>query len=385
MQDTRRPRLLTRVRHLLRAKHYSRRTEDAYAAWIRRFILFHDKRHPRDMGAPEVASFLSHLAVQHGVSASTQNQAKAAIQFLYREVLELPLPWLDEVVRAKRPLTLPVVLTRDEVVRLISALDGVPRVVATLLYGSGMRLLECLQLRVKDLDLSGNQILVRRGKGGRDRAGVLPVVVRETLERHLARVRLQHDADLRNGGGYVELPHATARKYPSAAREWAWQWVFPATRQYDDPETGQRRRHHLHETVVQRAVRRAVKLANLTKHATSHTLRHSFATHLLEDGHDIRTVQELLGHKDVRTTMIYTHVLGRGPAGVRSPADRIALPAYEAPPPHKPTPTPPITQPNAPPQEHANDDRAADPDRCEDPIADPAEDKGRSAFWKKGV
>jgi len=317
----RKPRLLDTVRDALRLRHYSRRTERAYLGWIRRYIVFHAKRHPAEMGAAEVSRFLSSLAVEGRVSASTQNQALAALLFLYGPVLGVELPWLDELVRAVRPERLPVVRSRDEVRAVLLVLRGTPRLMAVLLYGAGLRLLECARLRVKDLDFAANQIVVRSGKGDRDRVTLLPAVVRPALERQLARVRAQHERDLRAGAGWVELPHALARKYPNAGREWAWQWVFPATRTYTERTTSQRRRHHLHETVVQRAVYRAVREAGLTKPASCHTFRHSFATHLLEDGYDIRTVQELLGHRDVRTTMIYTHVLNRGPAGVRSPLD----------------------------------------------------------------
>jgi len=257
------------------------------------------------------------------VSASTQNQALAALLFLYGPVLGVELPWLDGLVRAVRPERLPVVLSRDEG-RAVLLARGTSRLMAVLLYGAGLRLLECARLRVKDLDFAANQIVVRSGKGDRDRVTILPAVVRPALERQLARVRAQHERDRRAGAGWVELPHALARKYPNAGREWAWQWVFPATRTYTERTTGQRRRHHLHETVVQRAVHRAVREAGLTKPASCHTFRHSFATHLLEDGYDIRTVQKLLGHRDVRTTMIYTHVLNRGPAGVHSPLDGLA-------------------------------------------------------------
>jgi integron integrase len=319
------PRLLDRVRHALRARHASRRTEKAYVAWSRRYILFHDKRHPAEMGAPEVSKFLTSLAVDGNVAASTQNQALSALLFLYRHVLEQDLPWLDGVVRARRPAHLPVVLTRDEVRLVVQALHGPPRLMALLLYGAGLRLLECAQLRVKDVDFGANQIVVRAGKGSKDRVSMLPAAAKADLARHLEVVKEQHAADLRHGAGWVELPWALSRKYPNAGREWGWQWVFPATRLYVDRATGQRRRHHLHESVLQRAMKAAVLRAGIAKHATSHSFRHSFATHLLEDGHDIRTVQELLGYHDVSTTMIYTHVLNRGPAGVRSPADRMLL------------------------------------------------------------
>jgi integron integrase len=319
------PRLLDRVRLAIRARHYSRRTETAYVHWIRRYIVFHGKRHPSEMGAVEVTAFLSALAVQSKVAASTQNQAMNAVLFLYREVLGVALPWLDDIVRAKRPLHLPVVLTRREVRAILEQLDGVPKLMAVLLYGAGLRLLECCRLRIKDLDFEANQIVIRDGKGNKDRMTMLPAAVKSELARHVARVRAQHAADLGRSAGWVELPWALGRKYPNAGRELGWQWVFPATRFYVDRATGQRRRHHLHESVLQRAVKEAVTKAGIAKRATCHTFRHSFATHLLEDGHDIRTVQELLGHQDVSTTMIYTHVLNRGPAGVRSPADRMFL------------------------------------------------------------
>jgi integron integrase len=277
------------------------------------------------MGAPEVTAFLTSLAVHDKVAASTQNQALSALLFLYREVLGVELPWLDDVVRAKRPQHLPVVLTRDEVRAVLQRLDGVPRLMALLLYGAGLRLLECCRLRVKDVDFARNQILIRDGKGHKDRVTMLPAAVKTALALHLAGAREQHQADLRHGAGWVELPGALLRKYPNAGREWGWQWVFPATRIYVERVTGQRRRHHLHESVLQRAVRDAARAARIAKRTTCHTFRHSFATHLLEESHDIRTVQELLGHRDVSTTMIYTHVLNRGPAAVQSPADRMPL------------------------------------------------------------
>ncbi len=317
------PRLLDRVRAALRARHYSRRTEKAYVHWIKRYIFFHGKRHPAEMGAAEVTAFLTALAVRDRVAASTQNQALNALLFLYREILGVELPWLDGLVRAKRPQHLPTVLTREEVRTVLEQLDRAPRLMALLLYGAGLRLLECCRLRIKDVDFATNQITIRDGKGSKDRVTMLPSAVKIDLARHVERARALHQRDLAAGAGWVELPWALGRKYPNAGREWAWQWVFPATRLYVDPSTGQRRRHHLHESVVQRAVREAVLKAGLAKKATCHTLRHSFATHLLEDGHDIRTVQELLGHQDVSTTMIYTHVLNRGPAAVRSPADRV--------------------------------------------------------------
>ncbi len=317
------PRLLARVRCAIRERHYSPRTEDAYVRWIRRFIFFNGVRHPAELGAEQLSAFLNSLAVKDQVTASTQNQALAALLFLYRQVLGQDFPWLDNLVRAKRPSRLPVVLTRGEVRAILSLMEGVCRLMATLLYGSGLRLLECCRLRVKDVDFGRSQLLVRQGKGDKDRVTVLPASIQTGLTAHLEHVRAQHQRDLAAGAGWVELPAALARKLPNAGRDWVWQWVFPATRTYFHRQTGQRRRHHLHETVVQQAVRRALLASGLRKRATCHTFRHSFATHLLEDGSDIRTVQELLGHNDVATTMIYTHVLGRGPAGVLSPADRL--------------------------------------------------------------
>ncbi len=328
------PKLLDRVREAIRSRHYSRNTEDAYVAWIKRFIFFHGKRHPMEMGAEEITRFLSSLAVEGRVAASTQNQALSALLFLYREVLQHDLPWLEGVVRAKRPIRLPVVLTREEVQAVLGHLRGAPSLMGVLLYGAGLRLLECAQLRVKDVDFGLNHILVRNGKGQKDRVTLLPATAKAELARHLEAVRQQHQRDLSRGAGWVAPPGALERKYPNAGRDWAWHWVFPATSCYVDRETGKRRRHHLHESVVQRAVKEAVRRAGIPKPATPHTLRHSFATHLLEDGYDIRTVQELLGHKDVSTTMIYTHVLNRGPAAVRSPADRLAIL-------HTPGPAPP--------------------------------------------
>ncbi len=327
------PKLLDRVRLAMRAHHYSPRTEEAYVAWIKRYIFFHAKRHPSEMGAEEVTRFLSSLALDGRVAASTQNQALSALLLLYREVLQQDLPWLEGIIRAKRPIRLPVVLTREEVQAVMTHLRGTPKLMATLLYGAGLRLLECAQLRVKDVDFGVNHILVRDGKGQKDRVTLLPATAKTDLARHLEAVRQQHQRDLSKGAGWVALPGALERKYPNAGREWAWHWVFPATSMYVDRETGKRRRHHLHESVVQRAVKEAVRRAGIPKPATPHTFRHSFATHLLEDGYDIRTVQELLGHKDVSTTMIYTHVLNRGPAAVRSPADRLAILNTPPPPP----------------------------------------------------
>lgn len=312
-----------KARVAMRLRHLSPRTEKAYVYWMRRFYEFHGRRDPRELGADHVTAFLSALATRDHVAASTQNQALAALLFLYREVFGRDLPWLDDLVRAHRPVHLPEVLSRDEVRAVLARMHGVPRLMATLLYGAGLRLLECCRLRVKDVDFSRNQILVRRGKGAKDRVTMLPLAVKPQLQAQLDVVREQHQRDLAAGAGWVELPDALGQKYPNAGKEPAWQWCFPATRFYVEPETSQCRRHHLHETVVQAAVREAVGAAGIAKRASCHTLRHSFATHLLEDGSDIRTVQELLGHADVSTTMIYTHVLNRGPAGVRSPADRL--------------------------------------------------------------
>jgi len=317
------PKLLDRVRLEARRRHLSHRTEQSYVAWVRRFVLFHAKRHPRDMAEPEVVDFLSHLAAEGGVSASTQSQALAALVFLYRHVVGRELEGLGEAARARRTRPLPVVLSRDEVRAVLAALEGVHRLQATLLYGGGLRLMECLRLRVKDVDPKRGQITVRQGKGRRDRRAPLPRRVREPLARHLAGVRDLHRRDLAAGFAGVRLPDALERKYPGARREWGWQWVFPASRLTDDQRTGERLRHHLHSTATQRAVRGAAARAGIAKRVTCHTFRHSFATHLLEDGADIRTVQELLGHRDVKTTMIYTHVLGTGPLSVSSPADRL--------------------------------------------------------------
>jgi integron integrase len=319
--ESREPKLLDRVREAIRTRHYSPRTERTYVGWIRRFILFHGKRHPRDMGESEVVAFLSSLATTGGVSASTQNQALSALVFLYSEVLGERLDWLNGIVRAKRPVRIPVVLSRDEVRALLSQLEGTVWLMASLMYGSGLRLLECVELRVKDVDLDLREIRVRDGKGRKDRVTMLASTLVDPLKGQLTRVRALHDRDLADGCGWVALPDALARKYPNAGREWGWQWMFPATRHYVDRYTGQRRRHHLHESVPQRLVRAAVVRAGLTKPASCHTLRHSFATHLLETGHDIRTIQELLGHRDVSTTMIYTHVLNLGGRGVRSLLD----------------------------------------------------------------
>ena len=322
-KDPPEPPLLDHVREVIRLRHYSIRTEQAYLQWISRFILFHHKRHPRDMGASEVTAFLSDLAVRRNVAASTQNQALHAILFLYRSVLQIKLPWLDEIQRAKKPQHLPVVFTREEVRALLAQMQGTLWLMAMLTYGCGFRLLECLRLRVKDLDFQYRQILVRDAKGQKDRVTVLPGSLIEPLRTHLSRVRSLHEADLRDGFGRVHLPHALASKYPNADREWAWQYVFPSSRRSIDPRSGIERRHHAPEDALQRAVKQAIRRAGIVKPGSVHTLRHSFATHLLESGYDIRTVQELLGHADVKTTMIYTHVLNRGGRGVVSPADLV--------------------------------------------------------------
>jgi len=317
------PRLLDRVHEAIRRKYFSRRTEQAYVHWIRRFIFFHGKRHPRELGEAEVTAFLNDLSVARGVAAGTQNQALSALLFLYKEVLGRELAWLDGLVRARRPPRLPVVLTRAEAERLLAQVTGTRWLLASLMYGSGLRVMECLRLRVKDVDLDYQQILVRDGKGEKDRVTMLPEKLIEPVRAHLVRVRALHARDMLEGYGEVHLPYALARKYPRACREWAWQYVFPSKNRSPDPEDGVVRRHHLDESVPQRAVKDALRAAGIAKHASCHTLRHSFATHLLEGGYDIRTVQELLGHSDVSTTMIYTHVLNKGGRGVKSPLDRL--------------------------------------------------------------
>jgi integron integrase len=317
------PRLLDRVRDKIRLKHYSLRTEQAYVDWIRRYILHHDKQHPSAMGAAEVEAFLTHLAAVREVAAATQNQAKSALLFLYKEVLGIELPWLEHVEKAKTPRRLPVVLTREEVAAVLRELKGVHALVVHLLYGTGMRIMEGVRLRVKDVEFARRLIIVRDGKGQKDRVAMLPERVVPPLHTQLARARAVHERDVAAGFGHVWLPYALARKYPNAAREWGWQYVFPAPQRACDPRTREVRRHHLGDQAFQRAMRQAVRDARLPKPATPHTLRHSFATHLLESGYDIRTVQELLGHAEVSTTMIYTHVLNRGGLGVVSPLDRL--------------------------------------------------------------
>jgi len=335
------PRLLDRVRQALRVRHYSARTEKAYVGWIRRFIVHFGMQHPDVLGAEHIEAYLTHLAANERVSASTQNQALAALLFLFTTVLGRPVPELEGLVRAKRPKRLPVVLSPGEVAALLQQLPMPARLIASLLYGGGLRLLEAMQLRVKDLDLGRREILVRDGKGRRDRVAPLPERLIEPIRDQLEVSRLVHDADLAGGGGWVAVPDALNRKYPNAGREWPWQWLFPATRRYVHPDTGEVRRHHYHETAVQRAVRAAALGARIAKPVSCHTLRHSFATHMLEGGYDIRTIQELLGHKDVSTTMIYTHVLNRGGLGVRSPFDCLASP---------PSLDPPTPDPNVPPR-----------------------------------
>jgi integron integrase len=318
--------LVDQMQQALRARHYSRRTEQAYCRWVRRFVRFHGLRHPADMAEPEINAFLTHLAVREHVSASTQTQALSAILFLSRRVLQRDIGELQELVRARSQPRLPVVLTRDEVRAVLDQLDRDDRqcwLIASLLYGAGLRLTECLRLRVLDFDLVRGELTVRSGKGGRDRAAPLPRTLVPDLREQLRRAQLLHERDVAAGWGSVALPTALTRKYPTAPREWRWQWVFPQRRRWVDPSTGREGRHHVHPTIVQRAVHDAVRRACVDKHATCHTLRHSFATHLLEAGYDIRTIQELLGHKNVGTTMVYTHVLRLGGQGVRSPLDAL--------------------------------------------------------------
>lgn len=319
------PRLMDQVRHALRVHHYSLRTEQAYVQWIRRYIFFHNKRHPRDMGADEIASFLSHLAVDKHVSASTQNQALSALLFLYKKVLNIEPDWVDDVVRAKRGKRLPVVLARETVTRLLSQIDDPYQLICWLMYGTGLRLYEALTLRVKDIDFDQNQIIVRAGKGNKDRVTVLPQRLGEPLRHQLHKSRGYYEEDRRNAAPGVYLPYALERKYPRAGTEWPWQWVFPANHHSKDPRSGIVRRHHIYEKGISRAIKKAAHRLSLSTNISSHTLRHCFATHLLEDGYDIRTVQELLGHKDVKTTMIYTHVMKKGAMGVQSPIDRMPL------------------------------------------------------------
>ncbi|MFY9260825.1 MAG: integron integrase [Gallionella sp.] len=316
------PMLLEVVRERMLAKHYSRRTEESYTNWIKKFVFFHHKKHPRDMSAPEVEAFLTDLAVNGKVSASTQTQALSALLFLYREVLGIDLPWMDGLVRAKPSQRVPIVLSVNEVHRLMANLDGMYALMARLIYGSGMRLMECVRLRVKDVDFDRHEVTVREGKGRKDRVTMLPQSLVSELQAHLKKVQVLFDMDRKADIPGVEMPDALSRKYPHADKSWGWFWVFPAPGLSDDPRTGIHRRHHIYEQNLQRAIRVGVKRAGIAKPATTHTLRHSFATHLLESGYDIRTIQELLGHSDVSTTMIYTHVLNKGGKGVVSPLDR---------------------------------------------------------------
>jgi len=321
--SSRSPKLLDQLRDRIRVKHYSIRTEQAYVQWVKRYLFFHGMRHPKEMGKPDVEAFLTALAVERNVAASTQGQALAALLFLYKEVLHIELPWLDEVTRAKRPARLPTVLTREEVRGLVQQVDDpLMSLIVQLLYGSGMRLLEGLRLRVKDVEFSRQEIVIRDGKGAKDRVTMLPASLADRLKAHIAVVKKQHDADLVSGRGEVWLPAALAVKYPNAPKEWAWQYVFPAAGFSTDPRSGAVRRHHVDDKRVQRTVKLAAAKAGIAKQVSPHALRHSFATHLLESGYDIRTVQELLGHSDVSTTMIYTHVLNKGGRGVVSPLDR---------------------------------------------------------------
>ncbi|HEX9094382.1 MAG TPA: integron integrase [Coriobacteriia bacterium] len=315
------PKLMDRMRDELRARHYSRRTEQAYCLWVGRFVRFHEGAHPEAMGEREINAFLTHLAVDARVAASTQNQALAALLFLYRSVIGREVGDLSGVVRARKPQRLPVVLTREEVRAVLDELDGEMRLIASVMYGTGLRLSECLELRVQDVDFGANQVSVRNGKGAKDRVTMLPEVLCEDLRSQLARAKRVHERDLADGWGGVLLPDALERKYPNAPWDWRWQWVFPQATRWTNACTGAQGRHHVHETIVQRAVHEAVRRAGIAKRASCHTLRHSFATHLLESGYDIRTIQELLGHKDVSTTMVYTHVLNKGGLGVRSPLD----------------------------------------------------------------
>lgn len=316
------PKLLEQVIARLRVKHYSLSTEKVYVDWIKRFVWFHGKRHPKELGAADVEAFLSHLAVERSVSASTQNQAKSALLFLYKEVLQLELPWLDNVTQAKAPKRLPVVMTENEVRAVLARLDGAIWLICSLLYGSGLRIMECLRLRVKDVDLERCEILVREGKGFKDRITMLPTSLVQSLKQQLDRVKTLHDEDLLKGYGDVFMPMALDKKYPKAGKEWGWQYIFPSRNMSVDPRSGVVGRHHADDKTIQRAMKKAVTAAEVTKLATPHTFRHSFATHLLQSGYDIRTVQELLGHSDVSTTMIYTHVLNKGGRGVVSPLDR---------------------------------------------------------------
>ncbi len=319
--NSEKPRLLDQLRAALRSRHYSHRTEQTYILWVKRFIHFHKVRHPAEMAEPEINAFLTHLAVKKKVSASTQNQALSALLFLYRHVIGHEVGDLGEVIRARKPTRLPEVMTRDEVKAVLSQITGDKCLMASLMYGAGLRLMECLRLRVQDINFSRNEILVRDGKGAKDRITMLPESLKAQLQDHLKKVNTIHEKDLNEGWGRVLMPDALDRKYPNAPKEWRWQWVFPQENRWMNLKTKEQGRHHVDESLIQKAVRDAVVRVGLTKRVTCHTFRHSFATHLLEGGYDIRTVQELLGHSDLKTTMIYTHVLNRGPAGVRSPID----------------------------------------------------------------
>jgi integron integrase len=318
---TKKPKLLEQLRQELRSRHYSRRTEQTYCQWVKRFIYFHKVRHPAEMGEPEINAFLTHLAVKERVSASTQNQALSSLLFLYRYVLKRKIGDLGEVIRARKPKRLPVVMTREEVKAVLTNLKGDKWLMASLMYGAGLRLMECLRLRVQDVDFSRNEITVRDGKGAKDRLTMLPESLKKLLQDHLSKIKLIHEKDLAEGWGRVQMPNALDRKYPNAPADWRWQWVFPQENRWKNIKTGEQGRHHVHETILQRAVKEAVRKAGVVKHVGCHTFRHSFATHLLEAGYDIRTIQELMGHKDVATTMIYTHVLNKGGHGIRSPLD----------------------------------------------------------------
>lgn len=315
------PKLLTQLKESLRARHYSRRTEQAYCYWIKRFIFFHNIRHPEEMAEPEINAFLTYLAVKEKVSASTQNQALSALLYLYRHVIGREIGDIGDVIRARKPKRLPVVMTQEEVKAVLSNMEGDKWLMASLMYGSGLRLMECLRLRVQDIDFGKNEIHVRDGKGSKDRITMLPSSLKPRFQEHLKRVKVIHERDLADGWGRVQLPMALDRKYPNAPKDWRWQWVFPQEKRWKNTKTGEEGRHHIHETILQRAVKDAVRNTGVVKHVGCHTFRHSFATHLLEAGYDIRTIQELLGHKDVNTTMIYTHVLNKGGHGVRSPID----------------------------------------------------------------
>jgi len=315
------PKLLDQMRTTIRLRGMSYSTEQTYSDWAKRFILFHNKRHPKDMGAEEIRAFLAYLVTERNVAPSTQNQALHSILFLYREVLQIELPMIGDLQPAKKPAKLPVVFTREEVQRILAQMEGGKLLMASLLYGTGMRLTELLRLRVKDIDFQSNQITIREGKGSKDRVTMLPLSLKEALREHLLKVKQSHETDLQEGFGNVGLPFALSKKYPQTEKEWKWQYAFPAPKHSIDPRSGIERRHHLDQSVLQKAMKEAMRKAAITKHGSCHTLRHSFATHLLESGYDIRTVQELLGHEDVSTTMIYTHVLNRGGLGVRSPLD----------------------------------------------------------------